>query len=209
MATKTEAKHANLAAALVAAQAEIAAPVKDREVEVYSKRTNSKYKFKYATMSSMVEALRPILTKHGLWFVQFVQDGHMVTRITHDSGETLDCPVPMLALAGTPQEAGSLITYFRRYSFQAAFALVAEEEDDANIAEGNAYVPANRAAGNGKVSVEQFRELQAAVDRTGADLARFCAYFKVASLKDVPANKFDQALAALEAKAKKQVEMAK
>jgi hypothetical protein len=42
-----------------------------------------------------------------------------------------------------------------------------------------------------------------AVDRTGADLTRFCKYFNVPSLKDVPAGRFQEALGALEAKAKK------
>jgi hypothetical protein len=196
----TPPKHANINAAIVAAQAEITAPVKDREVEVFSRRTNSKYKFKYATMSSMVEALRPTLAKHGLSFVQYVMDGHMVTRILHEDGEHLNCPLPMPSLPPAPQEAGSIITYFRRYSFQAAFGLVAEEEDDANVAEGNSYVPAK---GNGKITSDQLSQLQDAANAVGADLARFCAYFQVPSLKDVPANRFDDALAALEAKAKK------
>jgi hypothetical protein len=127
----------------------------------------------------------------------------MVTRIIHESGEHLDCPLPMLNLPNVPQEAGSIITYFKRYSYAAAFGRVAEEEDDANIAAGNDYVPAQRAATPGKVDDEQFRTLQAAVDRTGADLARFCKYFQVASLKDVPADRFKEALDALDAKAKR------
>jgi hypothetical protein len=167
-------------------------------------KSGGTYKFSYATLAGMADADKPILAKHGLGFVQFVTDGAMVTRILHESGEHLDCPLPMLALPNAPQEAGSIITYFKRYSYAMAFGRVAEEEDDANIAAGNDYVPAHRAAGNGKVSDEQFRALQAAVDRTGADLARFCAYFKVASLRDVPSARFQEALNALDAKAKRQ-----
>lgn len=200
--TKVKAKHPNLAAALVAAQSEMTAPRKDREVSVRMK-SGGTYKFSYATMAGMVEADRPILAKHGLAFVQFAEGGAMVTRILHESGEQMDCPLPMLNLPNAPQEAGSIITYFKRYSYSAAFGRVADEEDDANIAAGNDYVPANRAAGNGKVSDDQFRALQDAVDRTGADLGRFCKYFEVPSLKDVPASRFNEALAALEAKAKR------
>jgi hypothetical protein len=202
MATKAETKHANINAALIAAQAEMTPPKKDREVSVRMK-SGGTYKFTYATLAGMVDADKPILAKHGLGFVQFVSDGAMVTRILHEGGECLDCPLPMLSLPNAPQEAGSIITYFKRYSYAAAFGRVAEEEDDANIAAGNDYVPANRPAINGKVSDAQFRELQAAVDRTGADLGRFCKYFQVPSLKDVPAARFGEALAALEAKAKK------
>ena len=200
--SKVKAAHANLNAALIAAQAEMLPPKKDREVTVKMK-SGGTYKFSYATMAGMTNDDRPILAKHGLGFVQFVRDGAMVTRILHESGEHLDCPLPMLTLPNAPQEAGSIITYFKRYSYAAAFGKVADEEDDANIASGNDYVPANRAAGNGKVSEEQFRALQTAVDRTGADLARFCKYFEVASLKDVPASRYQEALAALEAKAKR------
>jgi hypothetical protein len=195
-------KHANIAAALIAAQAEMPPPRKDREVSVRMK-SGGTYKFSYATLAGMADADKPILAKHGLGFVQFVADGAMVTRIIHESGEHLDCPLPMLALPNSPQEAGSIITYFKRYSYAMALGRVAEEEDDANIAAGNDYVPANRPAGNGKVSEDQFRELQMAVDRTGADLTRFCKYFNVPSLKDVPAGRFQEALGALEAKAKK------
>ena len=202
MNAETKVKVTNLNAALIAAQAEMPPPKKDREVSVRMK-SGGTYKFSYATMAGMSEADKPILAKHGLGFVQFVQDGAMVTRILHESGECLDCPLPMIALPNAPQEAGSIITYFKRYSYAMAFGRVAEEEDDANIASGNDYVPANRAAGNGRVSEEQFRKLQEAVDRTGADLGRFCKYFEVPSLKDVPASRFGEALAALEAKAKR------
>ena len=195
-------KHPNLNAALIAAQSEFEPPRKDREVSVRMK-SGGTYKFSYATMAGMMERDKPILAKHGLGFVQFASDGLMVTRILHESGEHLDCPLPMINLPNAPQEAGSIITYFKRYSYAAAFGRVAEEEDDANIAAGNDYVPANRPAGNGKVSDEQFRELQKAVDRTGADLARFCKYFGVQSLKDVPSGRYNEALNALEAKAKK------
>jgi hypothetical protein len=200
--TKVKATHPNLNAALIAAQAEMPPPRKDREVSVRMK-SGGTYKFSYATMAGMADADKPLLAKHGLGFVQFVADGAMVTRIIHESGEHLDCPLPMLALPNAPQEAGSIITYFKRYSYAMAFGRVAEEEDDANIAAGNDYVPANRANGNGKVSEDQFRQLQAAVDRTGADLARFCKYFQVPSLKDVPAGRFKEALDALDAKAKR------
>jgi hypothetical protein len=199
---ETKVKASGLHAAIVAAQAEMSAPKKDREVTVKMK-TGGTYKFSYATMAGMVEADRPILAKHGLAFVQFVKDGQMITRIVHEGGDHLDCGLPLPNLPNAPQEAGSIITYFKRYSYAAAFGRVADEEDDANIAEGNGYVPANRAAAVGKVTDEQFRALQAAVDRTGADLARFCKYFDVPSLKDVPAARYQEALAALDAKAKR------
>lgn len=130
--------HPNLNSALVAAQGELNAPRKDREVTVKMK-SGGTYKFSYATMAGMIELDRPVLARHGLGFVQFVSDGEMVTRIIHRGGEYMDCPLPMPNLPNAPQEAGSVITYFKRYSYAAAFGRVADEEDDANIAEGNGY----------------------------------------------------------------------
>ena len=46
-----------LAVALAAAQSNMKAPKKDREVEVTT-RTGSKYKFRYATFDAIVESVR-------------------------------------------------------------------------------------------------------------------------------------------------------
>jgi len=130
----------DLIAALATAQATISGVERNREVTVKPKAKTkgdgtsyqpSSYKFKYATLDSIVAHLRPILTKQGLWFVQFVASGQMVTRILHSSGQWLDAGVPMPNVSGTPQEIGAIISYFKRYSLSAAFAIVTEEDDDA------------------------------------------------------------------------------
>jgi hypothetical protein len=127
---------AKLYAALAAAQGEMRQPVKDREVAV-STKTGRSYKFRYATLDACMAVARPVLAKHGLAVVQFVQDGALVTSILHASGEGMDCPLPLPPMPNSPQEAGSLITYFKRYGYCAALGIVADEDDDANAAEGN------------------------------------------------------------------------
>lgn len=147
-------EHKNLAAALVAAQFDLSAPAKNRTVKVKSEKGS--YSFDYATLDGIVEhTLRPVLPKHGLWFAQLYADGQMVTRIIHESGETMDCGVPMPNLSPKPQEAGSLISYFKRYSLCQAFGLVAEEDDDGNIAQGNGFDAAPRQGGAGKPTQAQ------------------------------------------------------
>lgn len=188
-----------LASALVAAQAELHAPPKNRTVKVKSDRGS--YSFDYATLDSIVEGLlRPVLPKHGLWFVQSVRDGHMVTMIVHESGETLECGVPMPNLPAKPQEAGSLISYFKRYSLCAAFGLVAEEDDDANVAQGNGFEAKPRM--NGKIDDQQWAHIVSLVQASKSDTGRFCKYLGVPSLKDIPRAKYEEAVAALEAKIK-------
>ena len=189
--------HPNLNAALIAAQAEFAAPRKDREVTVRMKNGGS-YKFSYATMAGMLEGDKPILAKHGLGFVQFAAGGCMVTRILHASGEHMDCPLPMLNLPNAPQEAGSVITYFKRYSYAAAFGRVADEEDDANIAQGNDYTPSDRAPkSNGAITPAQRDELLALAERAGVETSRLSSAYGVTSVADIPAAKFERAVASL------------
>lgn len=120
----------NLAAALVKAQAEIEGAAKDR--------LNPHFKSKYADLSSVMDAIKPALAKHGLAFVQVSHDREnaacVETIIVHSSGETLACgPVSVPVSKGDAQGFGSAMTYCRRYSLSAAFG-VAPEDDDGNAA---------------------------------------------------------------------------
>jgi len=50
------------------------------------------------------------------------------------------------------------------------------------------------------ISAEQPAQLRKLVAEAKADAARFCRYMKVARLEDLPAARFEAAVAALEAK---------
>lgn len=127
---------AELYAALAAAQAEMRAPAKDRTVTVRTREAGN-YRFSYATLDAVYAATRPALAKHGLSVLTYIADGAMVVRIAHRSGEWVDCPCPMPELPHRPQEAGSLLTYYRRYAYCMALGVVADEDDDGNAASGN------------------------------------------------------------------------
>lgn len=121
---------ANLAAALTKAQAEIEGAAKDR--------LNPHFKSKYADLSSVMEAIKPALAKHGLAFVQVSHDrdhaAAVETVIVHSSGETMNCGIVSVPVSkGDAQGFGSALTYARRYSLSAAFG-VAPEDDDGNAA---------------------------------------------------------------------------
>ena len=80
-----------IATALAKAQAQVKNPTKNREVEVFSKRTQRTYKFKYATLDGVIDALRKPLTDNGLWFTQALESGEgkyrLVTSLIHASGQ--------------------------------------------------------------------------------------------------------------------------
>lgn len=140
MATETKTtkavKATTLAAALVAAQGEFTPVTKDA--------SNPFFNSEYATLLAVTAMLRPILAKHGLGYTSFhcaTEHGEeWVTRIIHESGETLDTAVPFSCADKKPQGFGSAITYFRRYGLQAAFGVVVVGDaldDDGNRANGN------------------------------------------------------------------------
>lgn len=117
---------ANIAAALAAAQGELTPVAFDRDNPFYHSR--------YATLTALREAMRPVFARHGLSVVQgAAENGGIETTILHSSGEWITSDgLPMKPAKDDPQGIGSLITYARRYGLAAAVGLVADEDDDGN-----------------------------------------------------------------------------
>lgn len=185
---------ASLHSALAAAFPEIEGATKDS--------TNPHFKSKYADLTSVVEAIKPALVRHGLFFTQGTEpsEGGVIveTKVHHSSGESMSFGklfVP--ANKNDAQGFGSALTYARRYSLMTAFG-VAPEDDDGNAAVKSAPTRASAAL----VNEAQLHALQDKANAVGADLQRFCNYFGVASLKSIPAERFNEAMAAFAAKAK-------
>lgn len=128
----------NLAKALGTFQSEVPMINLDREVEVKTK-TGGFYKFKYATFGHIIETIKSLLFKNALSYSQPVEpDGSVTTILMHESGEFISST---LCIKGdqNPQGIGSAITYSKRYSLCAMLGIVADDDDDANIAEGNTH----------------------------------------------------------------------
>ncbi len=188
--------------ALASAQGEMSAPHKNKEVTVKMKSGGS-YKFKYATLDGIIEnTLRPTLPKHGLWFAQRVENGQMVTRITHASGQYMDCGIPCPNLPNAPQEAGSLLTYFKRYSLCAAFGIMADEDDDANIAQGNDYDKSSSQPQKQEMT-KSITDAQSALlvtlcSTSGTDVKKILKAYNIGALPELPASAFDNVKSRLE-----------
>ncbi len=150
-----------IAAALSKAQSELQNPKRNREVEVRT-RTGGRYSFRYATLDSILDLIRPALAKHELSMVQIIApstDTHTynfshysngqefvktvvinhecVTRILHSSGQWIETRVPIQVEGPGNQAFGSAVTYARRYSIVGLCLIAAEEDDDSNLADGN------------------------------------------------------------------------
>ncbi|PTG54707.1 single-stranded DNA-binding protein [Staphylococcus chromogenes] len=120
--------------AMVAFRKEVKQPLKDKN--------NPFYKSKYVPLENVVEAIDEAATPHGLSYTQWaLNDGEgrvgVATMLMHESGEYIEYdPVFMNAEKNTPQGAGSLISYLKRYSLSAIFGITSDQDDDGNAASG-------------------------------------------------------------------------
>lgn len=170
------------------------------EIEGASKdKNNPHFKSKYADLSAVVEAIKPALTRHGLFFVQQTheQEGGVCveTVVCHSSGESM--PLGKLFVPASKQDAqgyGSALTYARRYSLMTAFG-VCPEDDDGNAASKPA--PKDEVA---LIDETQRSELQALIEATASDIVAFCKFYKVGSLPELPVSKFAHAQKSLKNK---------
>ena len=102
--------------------------------------TNPFLKNKYADLGSIVEAARDVLKTNGLAYTQLVGGTGEVVSLTtilmHSSGEWVETLVvmPLAEAKGKSlvQEAGSIITYLRRYCLAAILGVYADEDADGN-----------------------------------------------------------------------------
>jgi len=142
--------------ALAKFQGEVKQPLKDAD--------NPFFKSKYVPLENVVEAISSIAPNHGLSFVQWAlndENGRVgvATMLMHDSGEFIEFdPVFINAEKQTPQGAGSLITYLKRYSLSAVFGITSDQDDDANESSGNNQ---NNQKNNKNLSEAQVKRLYA------------------------------------------------
>lgn len=125
----------DLAAALVKAHAEINGVVKSA--------TNPYFKSKYATLESVVDAVKPALLKQGIVVVQGLQDAEngvaVETMLLHTSGQWISSTLRLPAAKEDAQGYGSACTYGRRYGLMAICGVPAED-DDGNAATASAPI---------------------------------------------------------------------
>jgi hypothetical protein len=191
---------ASLHTAMAAAFGEIEAATKSASGQV------GQQKYKYADLGSVIEAIKPPLIRHGLWFTQCPRpnpDGAEVeTFVHHASGESMSLgSVYLPASKRDAQAFGSALTYCRRYGLQTAFGVPTEDDD------GNAAVKAAAGYSQGgaisqqqPITDDQFSQLQELIEATNSNVKAVCDYFKIASLNKLPTDQFAAAKAMLDAK---------
>lgn len=84
---------------------------------------------KYADLNAIMAEVEPVLLENGLVLLQPIQGNSVCTQIIDiDSGAMLQSCMD-LPQGITPQQMGSAITYYRRYTLQSALSLQAVDDD--------------------------------------------------------------------------------
>ena len=98
------------------------------------------YKFRYADLGAVLEATSEALSSEELAHTVLIGAGRIRVMLLHSSGEWFASEAPI----GSPEEMGfqkfgAQITYLRRYLFAPLVDLASEDDDDANMVEGNHF----------------------------------------------------------------------
>jgi uncharacterized protein (DUF3820 family) len=147
---KTSEKTNELFAAFVKMQAELSG--------VKKTANNPFFKSKYATLEDTINAAKGPLDNNGLAISQMLSktaegDTSLVTLLVHTSGQFISSETILpVSKKNDAQAAGSSITYFRRYAWQAALGM-SVEDDDGNSA--SKHVNAAKKAFGGNKQYEQ------------------------------------------------------
>lgn len=150
MSVEMSADVSALFAAMAAAQGEMTVAAKDREVKE-RRKTRDGREFTtsrtYATLESVQEATRPILSKNELTLTQWPETderGRVVMHyiLGHSSGQwirgSMTGSTEGLQQSGV-QALGSVMTYLRRYTWMSVCGIAQADEDD----DGRAAVQAD------------------------------------------------------------------
>jgi len=136
MTTTTQAEPATAWEALPLLQAELPTVAFDRE--------NPHFKSKFASLAAIMEAVRPLLGKHGFSWVTTPTilgadskdpgEVALLYSLRHVSGAVVAEGIYPLPGGANAQALGAAITYARRYALCAVLGLVADDDDDGNAA---------------------------------------------------------------------------
>ena len=153
--------------ALAAVQAAYVRIAKEQTGNIPGKDGKQGYKYNYADLADVSEAILPLLGKNGLAFTSkpTLVNGQFVLAysLRHESGEHDDGTYPLIG-TGTHQQAGSAITYARRYSLCSVTGIApAEPDDDGAAANERQQFDRPRSAGeafDNAIPASQYRHRQ-------------------------------------------------
>lgn len=99
--------------------------------------TNPHFKNKYASLESVIDAVRGVANTHGVSIIQIMGKDelgdYVETRLMHETGAFITSKLYLHLDKPTMQALGSAISYARRYALAAIFSIT-QADDDGNDA---------------------------------------------------------------------------
>jgi hypothetical protein len=131
-----------LALARAHATKEIKSIIKDKTADIQGKPGGRSFKYAYADLASVMEAVEDALAAAELAVFQTLQDRkgatYLITTLAHSSDQWISSELKVSSVDVGPQVFGSALTYARRYAVLAALALAPEADDDGRAAQDRA-----------------------------------------------------------------------
>jgi ERF superfamily len=156
----------------------------------------------YARWEDINDAIRPVLAEHGFalsFKIGRTDDGRpsvtgvLSHRAGHREETTMVLPVDDSGFKNAIQSVGSSVSYGKRYTTLALLNITSRGEDDDG-----------QAASREPISEKQRDQILALIEANGFSVRRFCRYFKIQAVADLPAKDFKRALRELQAEAAEQ-----
>lgn len=107
-------------------------------------KSSQAYGYKYADLDTITQAIKPILHKHGIAYIQSIggtsqEQTTLTTRVFNTKGQYIEDTAALPVITSTKNNAaqtlGMSITYMRRYALCAMLGITSDEDTDANSAE--------------------------------------------------------------------------
>lgn len=165
------------------------------------KDRNGNVQSTYALWEDVNDAIKPVLAAHGfaLSFRTGREDGQITVtgvlshRDGHSEETTITLPHDSSGSKNAVQAVGSSTSYGKRYTAGLLLNLTSRGEDDDGVTGGSGAT----------VTDTQADEIRALIQSTGSKIGPFLDYIGAPSVSDIPASKYQAAIAALRQKARR------
>lgn len=175
-------------------------PIKRSSVAKFNTRGGGEMSYTFAALDEIATTVNPILTECGLSYTwdSKVEGGTITCVCTvrhvfgHHEAATIQLPTDSASAMSSQQKVGAALTFARRLSLTQALGLTTTDDD----IDG-------RDTSGGNITEEQVHELVKLSTEVKANMPAFLKYCGVASIDQIPASKFADAVALLERKRNK------
>lgn len=199
---RVTARDAEMAMAQALARFQEACPpvprIKTAEVK---KEGRKQYEYKFAPLDEVVRVIRPHLAAHGL---SFTHDGtvtpqgvEIVCTLQHVAGATRTAtfrgPIDASGGKNPIQQVASARSYGRRYTLMDVLGITTQDDDDGHGGGEDIEI----------INESQAADLRSLMKDVGANEQKYLEYLQVESVDVLPADRYREAVQALEDKRRK------